>query len=86
MSAKTNRPCRCLLKQAGEEELAQTVREYISTLDPDIKADEELYRSRLDKCKGCKNLFSGMCGKCGCYVEMRAAVKQNRCPSEEKLW
>ena len=78
--------CRCLLKQAGEAELAQTVSEYISTLDPDVKADAELYQSRLDKCKSCENLNSGVCGKCGCYVEMRAAVRQNRCPSEEKLW
>lgn len=81
-----NRPCRCLLKQAGEEELAETVREYISTLDPDIKAEPELYKSRLEKCEGCKSLNSGVCGKCGCYVEMRAAVRKNRCPSEEKLW
>ena len=78
--------CRCLLKQAGEEELAQTVSEYISTLDPEIKADPRLYRSRLEKCRSCKNLNSGVCGKCGCYVEMRAAVRKNRCPSEEKLW
>ena len=81
-----NRPCRCLLKQAGEAELAQTVSEYISTLDPEIKAEEELYRSRLEICGSCDSLNSGMCVKCGCYVEMRAAVKKNRCPSEDKLW
>lgn len=81
-----NRPCRCLLKQAGEEELAQTVSQYLSTLDPDIKADPDLYRSRLEKCKECDSLNSGMCVKCGCYVEMRAAVRKNRCPSEEKFW
>ena len=79
-------PCKCLLKQAGETELAQTVSEYISTLDPDIKASPELYRSRLDKCRDCESLNSGVCGKCGCYVEMRAAVRKNRCPSEEKQW
>lgn len=80
------RYCRCLLKQAGEEELAQTVSEYISTIDPEIKADDELYRARLDKCSSCDSLNSGMCVKCGCYVEMRAAVRKNRCPSENKHW
>lgn len=74
------------MKQAGEEELAQTVSEYISTLDPDIKAPTRLYEERLSKCRGCDNLNSGVCGKCGCYVEMRAAVRQNRCPSEERFW
>ena len=81
-----NKPCKCLLKQAGEAELAQTVSEYVAALAPDIKAPPELYRSRLDKCTGCENLNSGVCGKCGCYVEMRAAVLKNRCPSEDKLW
>lgn len=81
-----NKPCKCLLQQAGETELAQTVSEYISTLDSDIKASPELYRSRLDKCRDCESLNSGVCGKCGCYVEMRAAVRKNRCPSEEKQW
>ena len=75
------RPCRCLLKQAGEAELAQNVSQYISTLNPDIKAEPELYRERLDKCRKCDNLNSGVCMKCGCYVEMRAAVRKNRCPS-----
>lgn len=80
------KPCRCLLKQAGEQELAQTISEYISTLSPDIKASADLYKRRLEKCRECDDLNSGVCGKCGCYVEMRAAVKTNRCPSEEKLW
>lgn len=80
------RPCRCLLKQAGEQELAQAVSEYISTLSPDIRASEDLYKQRLEKCRECDDLNSGVCGKCGCYVEMRAAVRKNRCPSEEKLW
>lgn len=80
------KPCRCLLFEAGERDLAEAVKEYISTLGEEIKAPEELYKTRLEVCRGCENLLSGTCLKCGCYVEMRAAVKGNRCPSEKSLW
>lgn len=79
-------PCRCLLKQAGEEELLKNIREYIDNLSEDIKAEEELYKKRLSICTDCGKLLNGICGKCGCYVEMRAAVKSNRCPSENRYW
>lgn len=79
-------PCKCLLRQAGEIELAQNINEYISTLNEEIKADEDLYRQRLALCESCVHLSNGTCTKCGCYVEMRAAVKTNRCPSEDKFW
>ena len=34
----------------------------------------------------CDNLINGMCKICGCFVEMRAAVKKNYCPDIEKYW
>lgn len=79
-------PCKCLLREAGETELAQNINEYISTLNVEIKADENLYRQRLTLCESCVHLLNGTCTKCGCYVEMRAAIKTNRCPSEDKFW
>lgn len=79
-------PCRCLLKEAGEQDLAQSIAEYVSTLSEDIRADENLYKRRLKICGDCNKLLNGTCLKCGCYVEMRAAVITNHCPSEEKLW
>lgn len=79
-------PCKCLLKQAGEIELAKNIGEYISTLSEEIKANDSLYRHRLTLCEDCVHLLNGTCTKCGCYVEMRAAIKTNRCPSEEKFW
>lgn len=79
-------PCKCLLSEAGEKELAKSIREYVSTLNEEIKADSELYKLRLSVCGGCGHLLNGTCGKCGCYVEMRAAIRSNRCPSEEKFW
>lgn len=53
---------------------------YIANLEPDIKADAVLYEQRLSRCKECDYLNEGMCGACGCYVELRAAIDKNICP------
>ena len=37
----TEKPCRCLLSETGEKELLENIREYISGLDENVKADEE---------------------------------------------
>ncbi len=76
------RSCRrCLTRElAGQEETYRTIREYIDNLDPDAKADGELYEKRLKICKECELLMLGMCRCCGCYVEMRAAMGKNICP------
>lgn len=79
-------PCRCLLGETSEKELLRNIREYISGLDEETRAEEETYRKRLSICKRCDKLSDGVCLKCGCYVEMRAAVKTGRCPSEKKYW
>lgn len=76
---------RCLTRDmAGQEEYFRTLRDYIENLDIDIKAPEALYEERLSACRECDMLFQGMCRKCGCYVELRAAVKNNACPG--KRW
>lgn len=78
--------CRkCLTRElAGQEETYRTIREYIDNLDSDTKADRGLYEKRLDVCKECEMLLQGMCRSCGCYVELRAAIKKNACP--RKRW
>ena len=57
--------------------------EYISHLDENIKADGALYEERLNVCKECKYLNEGLCGACGCFVELRAVIAVNRCPYEK---
>ena len=52
----------------------------------DIKTPEEDYHMRLNTCMECDNLINGMCKLCGCFVEMRAAVKKNYCPNIDKKW
>lgn len=76
---------RCLTRElAGEEETYRTIQEYIDNLDPDTKTDSKLYEERLEVCKECEMLLQGMCRSCGCYVELRAAMKKNICP--KKKW
>ena len=48
------------------------------------KTDEKDYQKRLSICLSCDNLLSGTCLSCGCYVEIRAAIKRGRCP--DKKW
>ena len=55
----TKIPCRCLLKEAGEKELAQSIAEYVNTLDEEIRADDNLYQQRLEICGGCGKLLNG---------------------------
>lgn len=64
----------------------QNMHAYIANLDEDIKAEEELYQKRLAVCKQCDNLWDGMCKKCGCYVELRAAIRNKSCPATTHQW
>lgn len=69
----------CLLREMDQEAYMENLYAYIERLDEDIKADEALYQERLSVCKACANLADGMCRACGCFVELRAAIKTNVC-------
>ncbi len=78
---------RCLLHEAAEKDTLQSIRERIDKLPAAEKAPDALYQKRLDECKKCDHLISGMCLKCGCYVEFRAAFKKNNCPDvKNRRW
>ena len=74
---------KCLLLEAGEEAAFKTVSDYLETVDKSLLADGNLRNSRLSLCKKCEYLISGLCLKCGCYVEIRAALKAKACPYEK---
>lgn len=79
------RICRkCLLidQNAGREK--EIVYRYIAGLSEGEKASEELFKKRLEQCRTCKWLETATCQACGCFVEVRAAVKKQKCPY--KLW
>lgn len=83
--------CRkCLIREMMEngavEESIQKMLKRIEMMDEDLRCSGERYEARLRSCKACENLLSGMCRICGCYVELRAAVKSNSCPAVKKRW
>lgn len=78
--------CRCLLRDAGEAEMAASIAEYVAMLDDAVRASEADYRARLAICEGCEQLLSGTCRLCGCYVETRAAKKGLSCPMVPPQW
>ncbi len=78
---------KCLLLEAGEEKSFIGVKDYIDTIDNSLKVNDDLYVKRLSFCKKCDNLISGMCLKCGCYVEIRAVFRNKSCPDfDDKKW
>ena len=78
---------KCLLREAAEEDTCTAIRERIAAIPAADKADDSLYQARLAACKSCDQLLSGMCLKCGCYVEFRAAFRRMRCPNvRDRKW
>ena len=78
---------RCLLLESAEGDMLKCIKEKIADLSPDEKCEGEVYNERLEKCKTCDNLISGVCMKCGCYVEFRAAFKNKKCPNaSDRKW
>ncbi len=63
--------------------MLQLIKEKIEKLSPEERASRDVYEQRLSVCKDCEQLISGMCLKCGCYVEFRAAFKDKRCPDSK---
>lgn len=81
------KPCRkCLLAAYDPEGALQTIREMIEVMPPEQRADEAEYRRRLSICENCGELNAGVCGKCGCYTELRAAKRNQYCPHEQHFW
>ncbi len=84
---KQNTFCKkCLLKDMPEDAYFKNLYEYINSIDVDLKVDTSTYETRLQICKECDNLLSGMCRICGCFVELRAVMKKNTCPNVDKKW
>lgn len=78
---------RCLLFEAGQNVTLKEITDYLKTVDKSEKVNEDEYARRLSFCKKCDNLISGMCLKCGCYVEVRAALKNKNCPDfDSRKW
>ena len=73
---------KCLLSEMTKEAYYQNLQDYLEELEPERKSSQELYEKRLERCKECEKLINGLCRACGCYVEMRAAISENKCPCQ----
>jgi hypothetical protein len=81
---KPGRIChKCLTAHLDQAAYFQNMHDYIAGLDEDIKSISSIYNERLDICLSCDLLADAMCRGCGCFVEMRAAVKINTCPYDK---
>lgn len=76
---------RCLLLESGEKSSFEEIRALIDQMDNNSKLGRKEYISRLNFCKKCEFLISGMCRKCGCYVELRAIQKNQHCPNADDV-
>ncbi|MBR4727792.1 MAG: hypothetical protein IK080_07875 [Clostridia bacterium] len=71
---------RCLLRESGREETLADIQTRIARLSPAERAPQTLYDARLAVCTGCADLIGGVCVRCGCYPEFRAAFRRQTCP------
>ena len=77
---------RCFFAELDPKGIYKEISELIAALPEEKRTHEEEYRRRLKICGECDSLGEGTCGKCGCFVELRAAKKDMHCPSEKHYW
>lgn len=53
---------------------------YISELSQKEKTPKDEFDDRLLICRECEWLQVATCQACGCFVEVRAAVRKQKCP------
>ncbi len=46
--------------------------------------NKEIYKERLDTCRGCDEYFkpTGSCKVCGCFMRIKASISIMECPKE----
>ncbi|MBO6109025.1 MAG: hypothetical protein J6P16_06450 [Eubacterium sp.] len=87
------RYCRlCELLDDYPDELEEYIASYVARIAPADKVSDDEYDRRLKICVECDKLTksasldgvaSGTCLACGCYIEIRAAVKTGACPGKK---
>lgn len=77
---------KCLLRDMSEADYFKNLEQYIANLNEDDRVDQETYEKRLMICGVCEKQLNGMCRLCGCFVELRAALKVRKCPDLPARW
>ncbi|MDR1531329.1 MAG: DUF6171 family protein [Clostridiales bacterium] len=78
--------CRRCFTEELSREAFNNIREYVQSLDPDLRAPAHTCRLRLAACADCEWLAEGLCRHCGCFVEARAAKRAGTCPDMPSRW
>ena len=79
--------CKQCMTFEQDNQLFDSIMNYIESLDKEIKVSQDLYNKRLAICEKCNRLKNGMCGFCGCFVAVRAVKQIMGCPHPtEKKW
>lgn len=87
MEKEALRVCKkCLVREESEEQFFIHLEQYIAHLDEEARVTQEEYERRLHICNSCEKLLGGMCRLCGCFVELRCALKIRHCPDSKKKW
>ena len=74
-------PCRkCLLEEIDPAAYERDIKRLLDLMHEDEKVPAAQYQSRLQTCRTCDYLNQATCNACGCYVELRAAVRGSKCP------
>ena len=71
---------KCLLQEIDEEEYISKLKRVILMMKASERASDEETNRRLLICKQCDYLERGTCLACGCYVELRSAMRHGKCP------
>lgn len=71
---------RCLLKDFSKEQYEAIIVNGLSSLPKEDLTEKSESDRRLDICRKCEKLNQGTCLACGCFVELRAALKKGKCP------
>lgn len=77
---------KCFFAELDPKGIYKEISELIAALPAEKRTDDEEYRRRLEICGRCSSLGEGTCGKCGCFVELRAAKRDMHCPDERHFW
>lgn len=89
MPAHYNRkkPCpKCLETKEFIEKERLHIQEYVNRIPTEERADDTVYEKRMEECMKCTMRREEICGKCGCYIRIRASKKERTCPHEIPRW
>ena len=87
MEPDKRKPCpRCPEFYGDRQEEEEKIARYIGNIPAEDRVSGEEYQNRLAVCGDCGMLREGICGKCGCYVQIRALRREMGCPDEVPKW